>query len=79
MAALLIAGLLVLQSSRATFLDTTTSSGNTIAAAVSFGPSVSILDAWTGELDFLANGMTFDPSAGTNRLVMIASTARTRA
>ena len=36
------------------------------------GPAVSILDAWTGDLDFLTNGMTFDPSPGTDRLVMIA-------
>ena len=60
--------------SRAAFLGSTTSSGNSVTAASSFsgGGSVSILDAWTGELNFLTSGMTFDPSAGTDRLVMIA-------
>ena len=34
--------------------------------------SVEILDNWQGVTDFLASGMSFDPSAGSNRLVLIA-------
>ena len=34
--------------------------------------SVEVLDDWQGVTDFLANGMDYDPSPGTNRLVLIA-------